>query len=201
MRAASRFTHSTALPPILPHRNLQWSFKYWCGKGRESTTLQSKMLILSPTALLIHNLSEVLAKCKSEAVGENSTILSNIAVTKGMQIWGGGSSPFSLLCWRYFRIYKRNPLGIDDARHPPEPHLLWLNLLYWFMKGSIRRLYSLVHNIKYSAQHQPMQPIKPIQSKLRILQKSIINHDCYIYTLEWAGPFFPLSIGQHFRIV
>ena len=69
------------------------------------------------------------------------------------------------------------------------------------MKGSIKRLYTLVHNIKYFAQHNAMQPIQPIKSKLRIVEKTTINHDCYIYLLEWAGPSFPLTIGQHFRIV
>lgn len=44
-------------------------------------------------------------------------------------------------------------------------------------------------------------PSMPITSKFKILDKKIINHDCYIYMLGWAGPKFKLSIGQHFRIV
>ncbi len=31
--------------------------------------------------------------------------------------------------------------------------------------------------------------------------KRKINHDCYIYDLKWAGPYFYLGIGQHFRII
>lgn len=42
-----------------------------------------------------------------------------------------------------------------------------------------------------SFQNQP----EPISSKLKILDKRVLNHDCYIYKLGWAGPKFKLRIG------
>ena len=32
--------------------------------------------------------------------------------------------------------------------------------------------------------------MQPIKSKLHIANKTKINHDCYIYSLKWAGPSF-----------
>jgi NAD(P)H-flavin reductase len=43
--------------------------------------------------------------------------------------------------------------------------------------------------------------MQPNKSKLEIVDKKKINHDCYIYSLKWADEPFFLSIGQHFRIV
>ena len=43
-------------------------------------------------------------------------------------------------------------------------------------------------------------PMQPINTQVQIADKKQINHDCYIYSLKWAGPRFDLSIGQHFRI-
>lgn len=40
-----------------------------------------------------------------------------------------------------------------------------------------------------------------IKTKLEIIDKTALNHDCYLYTFKWDGPMFELTIGQHLRIV
>lgn len=47
----------------------------------------------------------------------------------------------------------------------------------------------------------PFNKSTPTKSKLKIIDKTAINHDSYLYKLKWAGPTFPLTIGQHFRII
>jgi hypothetical protein len=41
----------------------------------------------------------------------------------------------------------------------------------------------------------------PISSKLQIVNKTKLNHDSYIYRMKFVGPQFPLTIGQHLKIV
>lgn len=45
------------------------------------------------------------------------------------------------------------------------------------------------------------EPVPTIKSMLRIKEKKKLNHDSYIYYLDWAGPKFPIKIGEHFKII
>jgi NAD(P)H-flavin reductase len=42
---------------------------------------------------------------------------------------------------------------------------------------------------------------EPIKSLLKIVSKQPINHDCYIYKLQFVDTPIPLTIGQHLIIV
>ena len=37
----------------------------------------------------------------------------------------------------------------------------------------------------------------PIQSKLQLVERTIINHDCILAKFKFVGPVIPLNIGNH----
>ncbi len=41
---------------------------------------------------------------------------------------------------------------------------------------------------------------KAIKTKLQIVEKTPINHDCYVYKFKFAGEPFNLKIGEHLKI-
>lgn len=46
----------------------------------------------------------------------------------------------------------------------------------------------------------PRQYTDPIKTKLEIVGRDQVNHNCYIFKFKFAGPSFPLRMSQHFRI-
>ena len=53
----------------------------------------------------------------------------------------------------------------------------------------------------FSLAHYFCNKVSPISSKLQLVSKTKINHDSYIYRMKFVCPEFPITIGQHLKII